>query len=601
MARFKFRYQYPALKTACIYAAFGGAWILLSDHVLGLLVRNIDLYARIQTWKGWLYILITAVLIFHLTARYLKRVERVARELDISRERLAMTLTGAGVGTWDWNVVSGEVDFSDDLVTMIGYVPDRFPPFFESWEALLHPDDKERVLKLLQAHLDGHSEGYECEYRLLNADGGWTWVLAKGRVCMRDDLGRPLRVVGIHFDQSERKKAEEELIIAREAALAANRAKSLFLANMSHEIRTPLNAMLGMLQLLEYSGLEEEQGEYAASAVASGRALLAALENVLNLTHADPRRDQMCHEHFVPAELAEWAMRIFRPTLEQCGAELHVSIARGTPSLLCGDADKLRQILFNLLSNALKFSRQDVDLKMLAVTDSRVERGAVFVLRIADRGKGMNPEQLADLFRFETTDGLPYSGDYLHKGLGLRVVRDLVVFLGGELCLSSEPDKGTEALLSIPVSLPLPEQVSSGTQTGTQVCRRVLLVEDEAVNRLAARRFLEILGHKVATASTGPQALKMASEQAFDCIFMDIRIPQMDGLEAVRAIRDLPGQRGKVPIIALTAHSMPNDRERFLSHGMDGYVAKPMTMEDLRRELEHVLGPAAEEASENVE
>jgi len=193
------KFTLPALKIATIYAIFGGLWILLSDKLLGLLVTDLNTYATIQTWKGWLYIVVTALLIFHLSRQSHRKLAEAQNELEISEQRYRMSTDAAQVGTWEWDVPTGDLILNEQYLRTLGYAGENFPPILASWEALIHPKDKTRVFEALNAHLRGETEEFESRHRLLAGDGRWKWFIARGRVFSRSEDGKPLKAIGIQM------------------------------------------------------------------------------------------------------------------------------------------------------------------------------------------------------------------------------------------------------------------------------------------------------------------------------------------------------------------------------------------------------------------
>jgi len=197
----------PAIKIAAVYALFGGLWILLSDKLLGVLVTDLGTYAAIQTWKGWLYIAVTALLIFHLIRQSLRNLAEAREELEVNERRYRMATDAAQVGTWEWDVPTGDLILNDQYIRALGYEGKHFPPVLASWEALLHPKDKARVLEALNTHLRGGSYEFESRHRLLTGDGRWKWFMARGRVFLRGNDGAPLKAIGVQmplYDDEER-------------------------------------------------------------------------------------------------------------------------------------------------------------------------------------------------------------------------------------------------------------------------------------------------------------------------------------------------------------------------------------------------------------
>ena len=192
-------YVLAAIKTAIIYAIFGGLWILLSDKLLGIMVTDLNTYAEVQTWKGWLYIVVTALLIYHLTLRGFRELASSREDLSASEERYQMAAKAAGIGTWEWDIPTGDLIVSAEYLAAIGYDRSSFAPFVDNWKALLHPDDKDRVLQSIDDHLAGKTDHFSFRCRLLDKSGEWRWVQERGQVFLRDEDGSPLKAVGVHL------------------------------------------------------------------------------------------------------------------------------------------------------------------------------------------------------------------------------------------------------------------------------------------------------------------------------------------------------------------------------------------------------------------
>ena len=395
-----------------------------------------------------------------------------------------------------------------------------------------------------------------------------------------------------------RRESEERLMAARRIAESASRAKSEFLANMSHEIRTPLNAVMGMLQLLARSGgIGGEEREYAEIALVSAKSLLSVINDILDLSAVEAGKMTLAEEPFEPAMLARQVADAFRSEARNKGLALDVEIAPDTPQVLVGDPGRLRQILFNLLGNAVKFTEQGaVRLEICAL--GLLERPRLLV-SVVDTGIGIAPDKIEHVFEpFTQADG-SLGRRYQGTGLGLGIVKRLVELMGGSVSVDSDLGQGTAVHIVVSTALPGPalklarERRQRSRVPGARL--RVLVAEDSRINRILVVRVLQKLGHEAVEARDGREALALLAGQPFDLLLLDVQMPEVDGLEVTRSVRE--GRDGvldrTIPIIAMTAHAMKGDREFFLDAGMDGYIAKPFDLDQFSEVLREVLsGPA---------
>ncbi|WP_320172812.1 PAS domain S-box protein [Maridesulfovibrio sp.] len=399
--------------------------------------------------------------------------------------------------------------------------------------------------------------------------------------------GKTLLISIIH-DITKRLKNEKELSAAKESAIQANRTKDEFLANISHEIRTPLNGVMGMLQVMNSTKLNQEHRNCISVALQSSRNLLRVLDDILDLSKVEMGTLDLFEDKFSLNKLLEESINLFKPQAEGKGVGLSYSIYPEAESYYFGDEGRIRQILFNLIGNSIKFTDHGAIRVDTRTGPGTCQEKNSLYFTVSDTGIGIPEDYQERIFdSFTQVDG-SLSRRYKGAGLGLAIVKRLIELMDGTIEIESSPHRGTSISFTISLKIAEPPEPAQNTPLDSTVetpSLHVLLVEDEPVNRMMARKLLERMGHKVSCAENGAQCLEVLSEGVFDTILMDIQMPIMDGLEATRTIRTSNNfiNVRDIPIIALSAHANKESRYSALEAGVNGYLCKPFEMKDLEK------------------
>jgi signal transduction histidine kinase/ActR/RegA family two-component response regulator len=444
----------------------------------------------------------------------------------------------------------------------------------------------------------------------------WTWrritqylgsqesmelMLADGR-CVQASVQRTADGgrVGIYTDVSKLKQIEEQLRAARDEAEAASKTKSEFLATVSHELRSPLHGVLSSLDLLQLTRLDGEQSGIVKGARASGVALLELIDDILDLTRLESGQLELESRPFAPGALLDSVVAMMGFRARQKGIGFRVHRGADVPSWLTGDSKRIRQILVNLVGNAVKFTEAgEVELTLQVGEGPDGDR---LRFEVSDTGIGIPAEAVDRLFRDFSQLDAGRTRKYGGSGLGLAICRRLVGALGGAIGYAPRPKGGSLFWFELPLRLPSPAEIANADAAAAppaappRRAARLLLVDDSPTNRAVTGALLRRAGHQVDLAADGHEAIAAAADRDYDLVLMDIAMPEMDGMAATAQIRGLPGRRSQVPIIAMTAHAMTSDRDRFLAAGMDGYIAKPIGRAQLEAAVQRWAGGGRQDA-----
>jgi signal transduction histidine kinase/ActR/RegA family two-component response regulator len=514
----------------------------------------------------------------------------------VMHDRLEIAMSAASAGVYEIDLRSSERWTSPQYQALAGQealARHAMRPF-----GMYHDDDMTAVRESWERCL--RSQAVESiDARLYRPNGGEQWVRIFMRV-QRNEHGVPFRAVGLMLDIQEQKQQELALIEAKQQAEAATVAKSNFLASMSHEIRTPLNGVLGMAQSLVADGLSPTQIEKVNVILDSGKTLTALLNDVLDLSKIEAGKIEIACVDGEIAVTFDRLRQLFLQRAVERGLNIDMQIAPGMPAKLHYDPVRVRQCVGNLLSNAIKFTERGV--VRMAVSAEEAEAGKwKVIVAITDTGIGMNEQTRSKLFTTFTQADATITRRFGGSGLGLAITRQLARLMGGDVTVESEAGKGSTFTLTFMAEAvteeghsPVEDQptlpVVNETQLRSMRGIRILLVDDNAVNRQVVKLFTAQLSPVFVEATNGQEALDRLHDERFDIVLLDIHMPVMDGKEAIRRIRASSELWREIPVIALTADAMSGDRERYLALGMTDYVSKPLDQRELTAKLALALG-----------
>ena len=534
--------------------------------------------------------------------------KRDMEALREGQEKLEMAIKGAKLGLWWWNIATGETYYSESCKEQLGYAPNELGQTYETWIPLIHPEDWEQV------RLDGiryreHPEGdFHSEFRVRAKDGSYRWILTWARL-YPDEHGRRVRLGGCRIDVTHIKLVEAELVKARDAAEEANRAKSVFLANMSHEIRTPLGVIIGYAEMLRRGGGGLQTEENLAAIHRNAESLLSLINDILDLSKVESGNLAVDRVRFPLLPLFDETWSALAIKAREKGLCLTFNYEWPLPETIESDAFRLRQILFNLLSNALKFTEHG-EVRVESRLIGGPEQGASYIeIDVIDTGPGVPPAAHERIFSPFAQADTAVTRKYGGTGLGLSLSRRLARALGGDLLLKwSQPNRGSCFSVRIATG-PLDGvrliQAGEWREKTNAVAKHkaaetssshhalaglhMLLVEDYEDNQALMKTRLQSQQARVDIANNGEEGVAMALHTPYDIVLMDLQMPVMNGYIATARLREA-GYRQ--PIIALTANAMKGERERCLRWGFDDYLAKPVDTAALISSIKEHVKPS---------
>lgn len=531
-------------------------------------------------------------------AHYMTQVVEITKRklaeetLSLSQERLALAADAGKVGMWDCDLTTGRTVWNDVMHVIFQTQAETFSPTLPAQEGFIHPDDRATASAEFQRCLQAGTP-YEQEYRIVRPDGSIRHVKARA-IIFKDESGKPIRAVGTGIDITAEKEESGELIRAKESALAADKAKSEFLAVMSHEIRTPLNGVLGFVSMLRNTPLDSEQLGYIETMESSGQGLLMLVNDILDLSKIESRE---IHVESSTFEVRPFIRKIHQQLEAQAyQKELHYDfiVDYSVPKSIHSDPIRLGQILTNLLGNAVKFTDYGrVELCVSARPIGLYQKNWEWLFTVRDTGPGIPEEALPNLFQLFYQVDSSVTRRHGGTGLGLAISQRLAKLLGGEIRVESNLAQGSEFTLALAAPRGLTSNALANLSpvkplegpSQKVLGKRILVVEDNPVNRKLCALQLKRLGCETEFAETGFQAVEKVRSGQFDAVLMDMQLPDLDGCGATREIRREEKTGERLSIIALTANAMPEDRKKCLDAGMDDFLSKPLQYETLASTL----------------
>lgn len=538
------------------------------------------------------------VIIFNIMLFYSQtRRQSAEQSLKDTEQRFALAIQGTNDGIFDWDLKTGKVFYSRRFFGMLGQEREAFIGTIEDFRELIHPEDMPKVWHHIERYLQHELTEYSNTFRMKHDSGRWVWVNSRAKAIFGRN-GEAVRMVGANIDITYMKEYQEKLKSEKQMAEKANRAKSDFLAHMSHEIRTPLTAISGIAEILQKDrdSLNDKQKQLAKTLFSSTSTLKDLVSDILDFSKIESGELELTEELFEIEDLFTQVINITSVNARSKGLTFAFEYDDVKTMNFYGDKTRLRQILINLISNAVKFTEKG---SISIEANAEESDGARFLrIEVRDTGIGIAPENHDIIFeRFKQADS-SVSRRYGGTGLGLPISKNLAQLMGGTILLESELGRGAVFTLLLPIREPgeapatnaendnkmLSQKLTTKIKTKLNKENRILLVEDYEGNIVVIGYILDDIGCKYDIARTGLEALNLWKEKYYDLILMDIQMPEMDGFTATTQIRIMEGEKdlARTPIIGMTAHALVGDKDKCIAAGMDAYLPKPIVETDLK-------------------
>lgn len=512
------------------------------------------------------------------------QAQRASEERLLEEQRrLANIISATNIGTWELDFPTRQMRINQRYATILGYTPQELSPCdFDTLRSRVHPDDQSRMDEAFQNHLQKKSDYYQVDVRVKTRQQKWIWVMAQGCIMEYQPDGQPLLMSGILQDVTDKKEKDQlqkEVDIAHKTLMF----KQNFLASMSHEMRTPLTGILGITELLSKTNLDNTQTEYVYTLQNASQNLKEIIDQVLDYSKIEAGKIRLHPRVFEVKMLVSQAKGLFESICRK-PIEFKSYIDPTLPENLLADHQRVTQVIQNLLVNAIKFTYKGVVSFGLQKVSDTEKSQIVVQAEVSDTGIGIQPEMQDVIFSPFSQVHKIDTADYEGAGLGLSISKELVAMLGGQIRLQSTPGEGSTFRFTFKAAIPaskLPPEESAIEAPIDPM--HILLVEDKSVTRKIISLQLADMGHQVAFAIHGQEALEKSSHHRFDLILMDIQMPVMDGITATQKLKKQYAPHKLPPIVGLSANAFEGDREKYMSMGFDEYLTKPMQIEDFNK------------------
>jgi signal transduction histidine kinase/CheY-like chemotaxis protein/CHASE1-domain containing sensor protein len=498
------------------------------------------------------------------------------------KSRLELALKASEIGVWQYNIKDAQISWDESMFKLYGVDSEDFDGAYQIWENSLHPDDKEKSVRMLNDAIK-YNHKFDMVFRILLPRRGIRYIKALADVFYIDD--EPIKVIGVNWDVTEEIEHEEQLKVAQANALAASEAKTMFLANMSHEIRTPMNAIIGFSELvLNDTELSIQSRKHINTVLHSSKDLLKIIDDILDVSKLESGKVTLEHIQFNLRQIISQLVDIISPLVQEKKLLLHCYWDDDLPEYMVGSPLHLKQVLLNLLSNAVKFTESgNIDFNVIYDAPQKL-----VTFEVSDQGIGIDPLKISNIFKAFTQEENSTTRRFGGTGLGLSIAKSLVDLMGGNLLVDSQKAYGSRFYFSLKVDGVAIVQLEKSAEPERKIIElkpglHVLIAEDNDDNALLVSELLKQHGMTYDRVYDGEQAVEAFKERAYDLVLMDIMMPNMDGIAATQAIRQLEREQAlsSIPIIAVTANAMKKEIEQYLQSGFDAVVTKSVANDNL--------------------